>query len=162
MKPFIKCILFMCGYSFLRMYSKGKVRVDIDKFISGQASYIDKDVVITATLEDVVSRYDLYRGKKIELSAPFIYFGIGKFWPWSIMLQKDENTIRCYSHHYKSQPSNAAMNLLGMAKSKNEPITILGVLNKDGIDIEEFFYNGDSVRTDMSAVPNSMHLFPRR
>jgi hypothetical protein len=49
-----------------------------------------------------------------------------------------------------------------MAKSKNEPITILGVLNKDGIDIEEISYNGSSVRTDTSAVPNRMHLFPLR
>ena len=162
MKHFIKCIFLCAIILFSGCTVKEQVRVDIDKFISGQASYTDKDVVITATLEDVVSRYDLYRGKKIELSAPFIYFGIGNFWTWSVMLQKDEKTLRCYTHYYISQPSNAAINLLGMAKSKNEPITILGVLNKDGLAIEEFTYNDASVRTDKSAVPNSMHLFPIR
>ena len=162
MKHFIKCIFLCAIILFSGCTVKEQVRVDIDKFISGQASYIDKDVVITATLEDVLLRYDLYRGKKIELSAPFIYFGIGNFWTWSVMLQKDEKVLRCYTHYYISQPSNAAVNLLGMAKSKNEPITILGVLNKDGIAIEEFSYNGASVRTDISAVPNSMYLFPMR
>ena len=159
MKYFIKCIFLCALILFSGCTVKEQVRVDIDKFISGQASYIDKDVVITATLEDVVSRYDLYRGKNIELSAPFIYFGIGKFWTWSVMLQKDEMALRCYTHYYISQPSNAAINLLGMAKSKNEPITILGVLNKDGIDIEEFSYNGASVRTDMP-ISSSMNFPP--
>jgi hypothetical protein len=162
MKHFIKCIFLCAVILFSGCTVKEQVRVDLDKFTRDQASYINEDVVITATLEDVVLRYDLYRGKKIETSAPFIYFGKGKFWPWSIMLQKDEHSLRCYSHHYKSQPSNAAINMLGMAKSKNEPITILGVLNKDGIDIEEISYNGASVRTDMSAVPNRMHLFALR
>ena len=162
MKHFIKCIFLIAFILFSGCTVKETVRVDIDKFIKDQASYIDKDIVITATLEDVVSRYDLYRGMKIELSAPFSYFGIGKFWAWSVMLQKGENTLRCYTHYYRSKPSIDAINLLRMARSKNEPITILGVLNKDGIDIEEFSYNGASVRTDMSAVPNSMNLFPLR
>ena len=154
MKHFIKCIFLIAFILISGCTVKETVRIDIEKFTKDQASYVDKDVIITATLEDIVSRYDLYSGKKIELTAPFSYFGIGKFWAWSVMLQKGENTLRCYTHYYKSQPSNAAINMLGMAKSKNEPITILGVLNKDGIDIEEFSYNGASVRTDMPISSN--------
>ena len=161
MKYFAKCIFLIAFILFSGCTVKKQVRVDIDKFITDQTSYIDEDVVIIATLEDVVSRYDLYRGKKIELSAPFSYFGIGKFWTWSVMLQKGEKTLRCYTHYYRSKPSIDAINLLRMARSKNEPITILGVLNKDGIDIEEFSYNGASVRTDMT-ISNSMNLFPLR
>jgi hypothetical protein len=161
MNHFIKCIFLCAVILFSGCTVKEQVRIDIDKFIKDQASYIDEDVVITATLEDVVSRYDLYRGKKIELTAPFNYFGIGKFWTWSVMLQKDENTLRCYTHYYKSKPSNEAINLLRMARSKNEPITILGVLNKEGIDIEKFSYNGASVRTDMT-ISNSINLLPLR
>ena len=145
MKHFIKYIFLCAVILFSGCTGKETVRVDIDKFIKNQASFIDEDVVITATLEDVVSRYDLYRGKKIELTAPFNYFGIGKFWTWSVMLQKGEKTLRCYTHYYKSKPSNDAINLLRMARSKNEPITILGVLNNDGIDIEIFSYDGISV-----------------
>jgi len=159
MKHFIKCIFLCAVILFSGCTVKEQVRVDIDKFTRDQASYIDEDVIITATLEDVVSRYHLYRGKKIELSAPFTYFGIGKFWTWSVMLQKGGNTLRCYTHYYKSKPSNDAINLLRMAGSKNEPITILGVLNKDGIDIEKFSYNGASVRTDMP-ISSSMNFPP--
>jgi hypothetical protein len=124
------------------------VRVDIDKFIKDQASYIDEDVVITATLEDVVSRYYLYRGKKIELSAPFNYFGSDKFWTWYIMLKKGKNTLRCYTHHYRLHLPNGAVSLLRRAKRKKGSITVLGVLNNDGIDIEIFSYDDISVRPD--------------
>ena len=161
MKHFIKCIFLIAFILISGCTVKEQVRVDIDKFIKDQASYVDDDVIITATLEDIVLRYDLYSGKKIELTAPFSYYGIGKFWTWSVMLQKGGNTLRCYTHYYKSKPSIDAINLLRMARSKNEPITILGVLNKEGIDIEEFSYNGASVRTDMT-ISNSMNLLPLR
>ena len=128
---------------------KEQVRVDIDKFIKDQASYIDEDVVITATLEDVVSRYDLYRGKKIELSAPFSYFGSEKFWTWYIMLQKGENTLRCYTNHYRLRTAKEALNLLMRAERKKESITVLGVLTNDGIDIEMFSNDGIFVRPDV-------------
>ena len=152
---FIKCIFLCAVILFSGCTVKEQVRVDIDKFIKNQASYIDEDVVITATLEDVVSRYDLYRGKKIELSAPFSYFGSKKFWTWYIMLQKGENTLHCYTHHYRLRTANEAVYLLMKAQGKKESIKILGVLNNDGIDIEIFSYDGISVRPDLFYKRNS-------
>jgi hypothetical protein len=154
---YLKLFIFT-GMVFLLVFGctvKEQVRVDIDKFIKDQASYIDEDVVITATLEDVVSRYALYRGKKIELSAPFNYFGSDKFWTWYIMLKKGENTLRCYTNHYRLRTSNEAVNLLMRAERKKESITVLGVLNYDGIDIEIFSYDGISVRPDQFFRKNS-------
>ena len=145
MKHFIKCIFLIAFILISGCTAKEQVRVDIDKFIKDQASYIDEDVVITATLEDVVSRYDLYRGKKIEVSAPFSYFGSEKFWTWYIMLQKGENALRCYTNHYRLRTANEAVNLLMKAERKKESITVLGVLNNDGIDIEMFSNDGISV-----------------
>ena len=148
MKPFIKCIFLIAFILISGCTVKEQVRVDIDKFMKDQASYIDEDVIITATLEDVVSRYHLYRGKRVELTAPFSYFGTKGFWTWYIMLQKGENTLRCYTHLYRLKLPNGAVSLLMRAKSKKESITVLGVLNNDGIDIEIFSYNGISVRPD--------------
>ena len=148
MKHFIKCIVLCAVILFSGCAVKEQLRVDIDKFTKDQASYIDKDVVITATLEDVVSRYDLYRGKKIELSAPFRYFGSDKFWTWYVMLRKGENTLRCYTNHYRLRTANEAVSLLKRAKRKKESITVLGVLNNDGIDIEMFSNDGIFVRPD--------------
>jgi hypothetical protein len=155
MKPFIKCIFLCAVILFSGCTVKEQVRVDIDKFTKDQASYIDEDVVITATLEDVVSRYDLYRGKKIELSAPFSYFGSNKFWTWYIMLQKGENTLRCYTNHYRLRTSNEAVNLLMRAEREKASITVLGVLNNDGLDIEIFSYDGIFVRADVLYQRNS-------
>ena len=155
MKHFIKCI-FLITFIFISGCTvKEQVRVDIDKFIKDQASYIDEDVVITATLEDVVLRYDLYRGKKIELSAPFSYFGSDKFWTWYVMLQKGENTLRCYTNHYRLRTANEAVSLLMRAESEKESITVLGVLNNNGIDIEMLSNDGISVRPDQLYQRNS-------
>ena len=149
MKHFIKCIFLCAVILFSGCTVKEQVRVDIDKFIKDQASYIDEDVVITATLEDVVSRYDLYRGKRIELSAPFRYFGSDKFWTWYVMLRKGENTLRCYTHYYRIKPSNRATGLLRRAESKKASIRILGFLYQDGLDIKEIYHDGISVRPDL-------------
>jgi hypothetical protein len=155
MKHFIKYIFLCSVILFSGCTVREQVRVDIDKFIRNQASYIDEDVVITATLEDVVSRYDLYRGKKIELSAPFSYFGSKGFWTWYIMLQKEENTLRCYTHHYRVRIANEARNLLMRAQNKKEPIKILGVLYGEGLQIEVISYDDTIVRPALLYKVNS-------
>jgi hypothetical protein len=149
MKHFIKCIFLCAGILFSGCTVKEQVRVDIDRFTKDQASYIDEDVIITATLEDIVSRYHLYRGKKIELSAPFSSYGTKGFWTWYIMLQKGENTLRCYTHYYRLRPDSSAINLLKRAESKKESIKILGFLYQDGLDIKEIYHDGISVRPDV-------------
>jgi hypothetical protein len=97
------------------------VQVDIDSFLKDQASYIDKEVVITAELEDVVPRYLLYRGKKIAITASFSYFGTRSFWTCYLLLQKDEKTLRCYTRYYRMKVSNDALHLLRLARRKKEP-----------------------------------------
>lgn len=140
------------GIVFLSSFGctvKQQIRVDIDSFIKEQASYIDKDVVITAALEDVVSRYSLYIGKKIEIAAPVHYFGTRNFWTWYILLQKDEKTLRCYTHYYRIKVADDAFHLMKLATHKKESVTVLGVLYRDGIDIEKISYDGMSVRPDI-------------
>ena len=149
MKPFIKCIFLCVIILFSGCTIKKQVRVDLDSFMKDQASYIDEDVIITATVEDVVSRYDLYKGKKIELSAPFSYFGNRGFWTWYIMLQQGETTLRCYTHYYRLRPASDAVNLLKRAESKKASIKITGFLYTDGLDIKEIYHDGISVRPNV-------------
>jgi hypothetical protein len=141
---------------------KEQVRVDIDSFIKDQASYIDEDVVITAVLEDVVSRYSLYRGKKIEITAPVHYFGPRNFWTWYVLLQKDEKTLRCYTHYYRIKVANDALRLLRRAKNKKEAIIVMGVLKKDGLDIERIFHDGITVRPERGVFSDDINFLPRR
>jgi hypothetical protein len=149
MKHFIKCIFLCAVILFSGCTVKEQVRVDIDRFNKDQASYTDEDVIITATLEDVVSRYDLYRGKKIELSAPFTYYGNKGFWTWFILLQEGENTLRCYTHYYRLRPDTSAISLLKRAENKKGSIKIIGFLYQDGLDIKEIYHEGMSVRPDV-------------
>ena len=75
MKHFIMYI-FLCSVIFFSGCTvKKTVRVDIDKFTKDQASYIDENVIITTTLEDVVLRYDLYRGKKLSFLLLLVILG---------------------------------------------------------------------------------------
>jgi hypothetical protein len=149
MKTFIKCIFLISVILFSGCTIKEQVRIDIDTFNKDQASYIDKEVTITATLEDVVSRYELYKGKRIEISAPFSYFGRKGFWTWYVMLQKGENTLRCYTHYYRLKAANDALNLVRRAEAKKEPIKITGILYQDGLDIKEIYYDDIFVRPDV-------------
>ncbi len=145
-------IVILVGMVFILPFGctvKEQVRVDIDSFIKNQASYIDEDVVITAVLEDVVSRYSLYRGKKIEITASVHYFGTRSFWTWYVLLQENEKTLRCYTHYYRIKVADDAHHLMELATHKNEPVTVLGVLYKDGIDIEQISYDGMSARPDI-------------
>ena len=158
-------IVILIGMFFLFISGcmvKEQVRVDIDSFIKDQASYIDEDVVITAMLEDVVSRYSLYRGKKIEITAPVHYFGPRNFWTWYVLLQKDEKTLRCYTHYYRIKASNDALRLLRRAKNKKEAITVMGVLKKDGLDIERIFHDGITVRPEQGVFSDDINFLPRR
>jgi len=128
---------------------KEPVYMDIDTFVREQAAHVGADVVITATLEDVLSRYPLYRGKKIQLSAPADYFGTAKFWTWYILLKEEDRVLRCYTRYYRIKASNHALNLLRRARSKKEAITVTGVLRNDGIDIEKIYHDGVTVRPDI-------------
>jgi len=149
MKHFVKCIFLCSVILFSGCTIKKQVRVDIDKFTKDQASYINEDIIITATLEDVVSRYDLYKGKKIELSAPFSSYGTRGFWTWYVMLQKGDNTLRCYTHYYRLRPASDAINLIKRAESKKASIKIIGFLYRDGLDIKEIYHDGISVKPDL-------------
>ena len=71
------------------------------------------------------------------------------------MLQKGENTLRCYTNHYRLRTSKEAVNLLMRAERKKESITVLGVLRNNGIDIEMFSNDGISVRPDQIYKINS-------
>jgi hypothetical protein len=75
------------------------------------------------------------------------------------MLQKGENTLRCYTHYYRIKPTTEAIHLLRRAENKKESIKILGFLYQEGLDIKEIYYDGISVRPDRFIRKG---LYPRR
>ena len=133
--------------------SKEIVKVDLDTYLKNQQQYKgeqfkDKEVVITATLKDVNARYDLYKGKIIELSAPVTYYGKSLFWTWYITLQKEGFKLRCYEDHYRLYPDTLAVDAALKARTSGGEVTVRGKLYSDGLEMERLMYNGYNIDTN--------------
>ena len=124
------------------------VRLDLDTYLQQQTQYGGQEVIITATLDDVASRYGLYEGNTIEVTAPVTYYGSAGFWTWHLMLDDNGTQLRCYTHHYRVEPGWDAVNLLIRARHRKEAITVLGTLTKEGIDIQRLTFDGTSAVPD--------------
>ncbi|MEI6126204.1 MAG: hypothetical protein WCQ99_06575 [Pseudomonadota bacterium] len=140
----ILCVLIAMGCS-----PKEHVKVDLNSFLQNQEGYQNKDVIFTATLSDVIERYQLYRDKKIEVTAPVSYYGSRGYWTWYLMLGKDTLSLRCYTHYYRLTPDYLAIDLLGWARNEHGEVTVEGILRKDGLELETIKYNGQQVRTNV-------------
>jgi hypothetical protein len=127
---------------------KELVRVDLDTYMKNQQQYKDKRVVITATLQDIAEHYDRYRGREIELSAPLTYYGIGGFWTWYVLLEKDGKKLRCYEDKYRIYPDPSAVDLALTARAKQGIVTTRGDLMKNGLELNRLKYNGYDIDTN--------------
>ncbi len=133
---------------------KERVRTSLDSYLQNPEQYEKKEVVLTASVEDILSRNERYRGRYVEITAPFEYFGSRSYWTWYIMLNDNGLRLRCYTHYYRIRPGWDAELLLYWARSEQEPVTVNGILYKDGLDIREIIYR------DQIARPNVKPLRP--
>ena len=134
-------VCMLCGLSCCM---RATVRLDLDTYLQQQPMDDSVEVIITAPLNDVLARYGLYEGKVIEVTAPVGYFGSAGFWTWHLMLSDNGTSLRCYTHHYRVEPGWDAVNLLAVARSRKAPVTVLGILRREGVDIERITCDGAS------------------
>ena len=133
---------------------KELVKVDLDAYLKNQAQYKNKHVVITATLQDVVEKYDRYQGREIELAAPVVYHGRRSFWTWYVLLEKDRRKLRCYAYQYRREPDIEAVNLALTAQSNGDDVTVRGTLRSDGLDLSWLFYRSYAVDASFPLRPS--------
>lgn len=136
------------------------VRLDLDTYARDAAAYEGQDVIITATLQDVLARYSLYKNKKIEVTAPVRYYRSFGFWTWHMLLEKDGRQLRCYTHHYRVEAGRDALLLLDRAIHGKKAVTVTGILRKEGIDIERIACDGESARPSFKPVRPAMGWWP--
>jgi hypothetical protein len=144
----MKSLIFTLLITAILTYScsqKPLIKVDLDLYLKNQREYTGKDVVITAPIADIAKRYSLYQGKQVEISGIVAYYGSYNFWTWYILLEKDQQKIRCYAHQYRVEPGSDALHMVRWATSENDEITIRGRLRDDGIEMYYMFYQGDTV-----------------
>ena len=135
---------------------KPLMRMDLDTYLKNQHNA--SDVLLTASIEDIAKRRDLYRGKEVEVSGLIAYYGTNSFWTWYILLEKGGQNIRCYAHQYRVEPGRDALELVRWAKAEKGEITVSGMLKNDGIAIRYMMYKGDTVTPYYK--PSDHFMFP--
>ena len=130
------------------------VKTDMDTYLHNQAAFKGKHVVFTTDLKDLMERYDIYRGKEVELTAPFSYFGHWNFWTWHLILESGDNTIRAYESEYRNYPDRYALFLLRVARNEKGSVTVRGKLERNGIELTRLFYKDFAVNTNFRSNRN--------
>lgn len=136
------------------------LRVDLDTYMHNQHTYAGHDIIITASLDDVLARYSLYENKKIEVTAPVLYYRDYGFWTWYLMLEEKGGELRGYTHYYRIEPGWDAVNLLERAINAKRPVTVSGILKKEGIDIQRLTCDNESARPSFKPPRPAMSLWP--
>mgnify|MGYP001767962908 CR=1 FL=1 len=153
MKPYSRLMLLLAvacmAFAGSGCAHKQRMLVGLDDYTKNPEAYKQYEVVIPATVDEVLSRYDGYRNKRIQVTARFEYFGQRQFWTWYVMLNENDKKLRCYTHHYRIRAEWDAENLLLWAQSEKQPVTINGILYRDGLDILEIIYRDQLVRPNV-------------
>jgi hypothetical protein len=125
------------------------VETDLDTYLKNKEEFEGKQVIFKTDLQDLSQRYEMYRGKVIELTSPVTYFGNWNFWTWYLILDDGENNIRAYESGYRLYPDRYAINLLQTAKKDEGDVTIQGKLEKNGIELNRIYYKDFAVNTNL-------------
>ena len=151
-------LLLITVVIFMGCSPKPVVKVDLDNYLRNSGKYSGKNIIITATIEDLQKRYDLYKDRVVEVASVVLYYGSNNFWTWYILLEKNGKTVRCYAHQYRVEPGRDALHMVRWAQSEKGELTVQGTLRNDGIEIIYMKYGGDTVTpyykpTDHLTVP---------
>jgi hypothetical protein len=139
-------ILFFLAFLFAAGCApKKRIVMDLDQYLQNPEAYAGDRVVLSATLDDIDNRYDLYRGKEVTVSAPVTYYGRKRFWTWYLTLQKDKKALRCYTRHYRISAGWDAIVMMKKAMNSNKPLTATGTLRRDGLEVRMLRYENQIV-----------------
>jgi hypothetical protein len=135
---------------------KWSVLIITSIFLSGCIKRIEP---ITITLPELMSNYGQYEGKRVLLKGQITdkdrygIYGVG-FHTWFFFLESEGKEIRCHEWHYRVSPDPMANYIVLRARAdrasgKKTEVTIIGDLEKDGIELYLLEYQGVTVRTDI-------------
>ena len=149
-----KVVLVLTVVLVIGLGCRHMVKTDMDTYLHNQEAFKGKQVVFTTNLEDLMERYDIYRGKEVELTVPFTYFGHWNFWTWHLILESGGNTIRAYESEYRNYPDRYALFLLRVARNEKGSVTVRGKLERNGIELNRLFYKDFAVNTNFRSNRN--------
>ena len=127
------------------------IRIDADTYLQNQEQYEEKATIITAELGEVFENYELFQGKRIEITAPIIHFEERDAPSWFIVLEKDGQQIRGYESDFLGWVPPDAVYLARWAKKEGGDVIAQGKLIGDGMELDQLTYKTLIVNT--SAIP---------
>jgi len=133
-----------------------QVRATLDEVLANPEEYEGEELIITATIKDVLENLHLYQERRIEVTGDLTYYGSQAFWTWYLTLAGQGKELRCYTNHYRVSVGSDAGVMMKRASIEKKPLTVNGVLQRDGINIREIRYEGQLVRPAFKppAMPN--------
>ena len=134
-------VMLCCGCSH-----SPQVRATLEDVLADPEAYEDSELIITASIRDVLENHSLYQGRRIEVTGELAYYGSRSFWTWYLMLTDGQRQLRCYTNYYRLSVGRDAEVMLLRAASERKPLTVNGILRNDGIEIREILYAGQLVR----------------
>ena len=127
------------------------IRIDADTYLQNQEQYEEKATIITAELGEVFENYELFQGKRIEITAPIIHFEERDAPSWFIVLEKDGQQIRGYESDFLGWVPPDAVYLARWAKKEGGDVIAQGKLIGEGMELDQLTYKTLIVNT--SAIP---------
>ena len=112
-------------------------------------------MIFTTTLEDLLVRYELYRGKEVELSAPVSYFGKEDFHTWYLTLEREGKQLQAYEDSYRDYVDIYTLNLMIWVKSEGGDVTVRGKVKEKGIELNRLAYKEYYLDTDALPLRDS-------
>jgi hypothetical protein len=137
-----------------------QVRATLDEVLADPEQYEDTDLIVTASIKDLLENPSRYKDYWIEVSGELGYYGWRSFWTWYCMVGDGESELRCYTRYYRVSIGRDAGVMMRRASSREEPVTVNGYLKNDGLDIREIIYDGDKVMPAFK--PPCMPIVPGR
>jgi hypothetical protein len=124
---------------------------------------------IYTTLSELMSNYGQYEYKRVLLKGQitdkdyFGIYGVG-YRTWFFFLESEGKEIRCHEWHYRIETDPIANYIVLMARSdrargEKAEVTVVGDLEKDGIELYLLEYQGVNVRTDIKTPQANLFRF---
>jgi len=127
------------------------VRVDADTYLHNQGHYEEKATIITAELGEVFENYEIFQGKRIEITASITHFEERDAPSWFIVFEKDGQKIRGYESDFLGWVPPDAIYLARWAKKEGGDVVAQGKLLGEALELDQLTYKTLVVNT--SAIP---------
>jgi len=124
------------------------IRVDAESYMQNQALYKENNVLIVATLEEVLDNYEMFQGMNVEIMGTITHFEEWDSPAWFLTLEKDGKKITAYEDHPLHGVPKDVVFLARWAKREGGGVTARGKIKQWGMELDLLAYKDLIVNTN--------------